>query len=42
VVSIKKNGDRKYSFIPKADLILEANDTLMVIGYNVALEKLDP
>ncbi|MCG2747930.1 MAG: TrkA family potassium uptake protein [Desulfobulbaceae bacterium] len=42
VISIKKNGDQKFSFIPKADLMLEADDTLMVIGYNVALAKLDP
>lgn len=42
VISIKKSGDRKFSFIPKADLILEADDTLMVIGYNGALAKLDP
>ncbi len=42
VISIKKNGDRRYSFIPKADLVLEAGDTLMVIGYNVALSKLEP
>lgn len=42
VISIKKNGDRRYSFIPKADRVLETNDALMVIGYNAALSKLDP
>jgi len=42
IISIKKRGRHKFSFIPKADLTLEAEDTLMVIGYNVSLAKLDP
>ncbi|MBI5556228.1 MAG: TrkA family potassium uptake protein [Deltaproteobacteria bacterium] len=42
VISLKKVGDRKFSFIPKADLLLQEGDTLMVIGYNVALAKLEP
>ena len=42
VISIKKKGRHKFSFIPKADLTLEAEDTMMVIGYNVSLAKLDP
>ena len=42
VISIKKSGDPQFSFIPKADQPLEADDTLMVIGYNEELAKLDP
>lgn len=42
VIAIKKAGDKKLKFIPKAEDLLYKDDTLVVVGHTEHLSKIKP
>ncbi len=42
VIAVRKNGDARYTYIPRANVPLEQGDVLVILGNAENLEKLKP